>query len=116
MKAFKVEFDGKKFVKVTFEVDHEFDFSHDPEVNLDGLSNSHNCDEHSIDKFIDQLNEDLVQEFDDNTKEDEFIVKQCRDCGKYFTLNYGEFMWFKNRNLSIPVRCCTCRAIKKLKL
>lgn len=43
---------------------------------------------------IDSLNEDIVK---------------CKECGKYFLIQYNERLWYTQRDLSIPKRCPHCR-------
>lgn len=43
---------------------------------------------------IDSLNEDIVK---------------CKECGKYFLIQYNERLWYTQRGLSIPKRCPRCR-------
>lgn len=38
----------------------------------------------------------------------EDIVK-CKECGKYFLIQYNERIWYTQRGLSIPKRCPHCR-------
>lgn len=37
----------------------------------------------------------------------------CRDCGSTFVFTAGEQTFFQERGFSEPVRCKTCRDVKK---
>ena len=41
------------------------------------------------------------------------ITRQCKDCGKSFTISEGHQKWFKSKRFSYPVRCEECRAKRK---
>lgn len=115
MKAYKVDFDGTKFVKLEFDVQHEGDFSNDPEGNYVEWDNTHNCDSDVVDNCVNNLNKIMVPSFDnaslfdDDISDENIIVKKCKECGKYFIIDFKEFIWFRSRGLSTPNRCVLCR-------
>lgn len=37
----------------------------------------------------------------------------CKDCGQSFTFTAGEQEFFQSRGFSEPIRCKTCRDIRK---
>ncbi len=37
----------------------------------------------------------------------------CRDCGQSFTFTAGEQEFFQSRGFSEPIRCKTCRDVRK---
>lgn len=37
----------------------------------------------------------------------------CRDCGQSFTFTAGEQEFFQERGFSEPIRCKTCRDVRK---
>ncbi len=41
------------------------------------------------------------------------ITKECKQCGKQFTISDSEINFYKSRNLSIPKRCKECRRSNK---
>ena len=40
-------------------------------------------------------------------------TKTCPDCGKEFPITVGEVEWFKERDMSLPIRCAECRTKRK---
>lgn len=115
MKAFKKDFDGEKFIKISFDIAHEYDFSKDPDTMLADNHGCHNCHEVIVDETIEKLNNNLVDTLTENSNHDSIMVKKCKECGKYFIIGYDDFMWFKHRDLSIPSRCRTCRKSRRVK-
>ena len=43
----------------------------------------------------------------------DFEVKKCKSCGEYFIQTLDERAWYECRDLKPPVRCATCREIRK---
>jgi predicted RNA-binding Zn-ribbon protein involved in translation (DUF1610 family) len=41
------------------------------------------------------------------------ITKSCKSCGRNFTMNERERDFYASHNLEQPVRCKSCRAIRK---
>lgn len=113
MKAFKTDFDGNKFVKVTFDVSNEYDFSNDPAIKLVDGDGTHNCNEEIVDEHIQKLNKDYVEDLNDYSDPDAVTVKTCKECSRYFMLPYSEYMWYRWRSLKPPVRCYKCRDKRK---
>lgn len=113
MKAFKTDFDGNKFVKVTYDVKHEYDFTNEPATNLVDSDNTHNCNEEIVDERIRKLNEDYVKRLDEFSDPCAVTVKTYKECNRYFILPYSEYMWFRWRSLKPPARCYKCRDKRK---
>lgn len=115
MKAWKMYFneETRKFDLLEFDVSNPYDFAHDPESNLDGQNNTHNCTYKSIKSGVDEMNKNLVKYISEDSDSEAIIVKRCKTCGKYFIISYEEYMWFKGRNLYIPSNCYSCRLRKK---
>ena len=64
---------------------------------------------------VDNLNDYLVPYFKKGFMYDEnFIVRQCKDCGKYFIISKSEHDWVKENSYQDPVRCGRCRCRKGL--
>lgn len=121
MKAYKRSWDveNNKFCLVEFDITHEYDFSHDPEVNLVGEENSHNCHFDIMQKSVDYDNTRIVSSFDindiDEWGDDDVLVCKCPDCGKYYEIRGSEARWFLDRSLKLPKRCYICRRNRKRK-
>jgi hypothetical protein len=111
---FKMDFDGTKFVKVSYEAKHRFDFSNEPDTNfvdVDGII--HTTNEKTVDERIEKNQNLMVKRLDLASDDSEFIIVRCKDCGKYFRLTKGESDWFDRRGLENPKRCLTCRFEKR---
>jgi len=39
-------------------------------------------------------------------------IRNCKDCGRPFTLEPGEIKFFMDHRLKLPVRCKPCRKAK----
>lgn len=113
MKAFKFDFDGTKFVKISFDVAHKYDFSNELDTLLADTRTHHNCCEASVDRSVASLNSSLCKEFTGDNKLTDIIVRRCKDCGKYFILSYEEYLWFTRRGLKTPAHCNLCRGKKR---
>ena len=115
MKAFKYDFDGKKFFKVTYDIIDENDFSNEPETMFSDDKTTHNCDEFKVDAHIRKMNDNIVDKMTEDSNRHALLIRKCKDCGKYYIINYDEYLWFTNRQLSIPSRCGKCRRSRKAK-
>lgn len=113
MKAYKYDFDGEKFIMIEFDIDHKFDFTKEPETSLANNRGQHHCSKNIMEKAVKERNENMVNEITEDSPKTSIMVKKCKDCGKYFIINYNEYIWFKNRDLKIPVRCNECRDRRK---
>ena len=117
MKAYKISFNGKQFELVEFDVINEFDFTHDPDVNLIGGEHMHNCDHDIVKERVDKLNAHIVPRFTKDIlfyHDDDIMVKKCICCNKYFIIYKDEAKWFFDRNMVLPKRCDICRRKNKL--
>lgn len=36
-------------------------------------------------------------------------IRKCKDCGKFYVMQYGEYISFKHNGLCVPKRCVSCR-------
>ncbi len=108
MKAYKTFFNEEtgKFDYIEFDIDHEFDFSHDPQTNFTESDNGHTCIKES---FMEGLKKD-----NEKIESGEWKVLKCKDCGRYYVLPKEE-EWFVDRGLNPPKRCVSCRGKKKTK-
>ena len=113
MKAFKIDFDGEKFVKVSFDIKHEFDFSREPETKLAHEYDSHNCNEVAVDEHIARLNKNLCEALIEGIEPNSLIVRKCKDCSKFFIIDYPEHVWYMRRGMTTPMRCRSCRGKRK---
>ena len=113
MKAFKIDFDGEKFIKVSFDVKHEYDFSNEPETMLVHEHHSHNCNEVAVDEHIDRLNKNLREVLIEGIEPNSLMVRRCKECGKFFIIEYSEHVWFMKRGMTTPMRCKSCRGKRK---
>lgn len=69
---------------------------------------SRNADE--VMASVDNLNDYLLPHFKKGFMYDEnFVVRKCRDCGKYFTISKSENDWIIENSYQQPVRCGRCR-------
>lgn len=107
MKAYKCNYNetSKKLEIMEFDVDHEFDFSHDPSSNIVGEDGGHTMEPDGILEFIRETNEDIV--------EGSSIIFKCRDCGKYEIMEESEIQWYAERDYKLPKRCFQCRRKKR---
>ena len=47
-------------------------------------------------------------------RDDVFDVKRCKDCGARFTITYGEYHYYADRELKLPKRCQACRVRRNI--
>ena len=107
MKAYKtcVNEETMKIDTIEFDVNNEFDFSHDPVTNLCDADGGHSISRDTHTKYIKELNKEI--------ESGEFSLLKCKDCERYFLLPRTEKEWFTSRNLVIPKRCPKCRNKRK---
>lgn len=107
MKGYKYYFneEAKQFDLIEFDLLSEKDFSHDPESNLEGEENCHNCNKTSALNGVAKMNDKLAS--------GEFTVHKCKDCSKFFIITKDEKRYFAERNLNMPKRCSACRRKRK---
>lgn len=48
-----------------------------------------------------------------NQLQQPYQTKQCKECGKTFTITNNEFKYYTNNNLYLPCRCYNCRQLRK---
>lgn len=103
MKAYKVYYDKitDSFREMEFDVRCESDFTNDPESNIAGFNDQHNCDHASVLCSLNKWNEELAN--------GHISVQKCKDCGCFFIMTVNERQWFENRDLALPKRCMSCR-------
>lgn len=41
------------------------------------------------------------------------IIATCKDCGEEFTIKVGEQKFYEEKGLQLPVRCKSCRDVRK---
>lgn len=46
-------------------------------------------------------------------KDDDFIIKECQDCGEGFILKKSKISWYNKKGFHLPVRCKKCIVLKK---
>lgn len=107
MKAYKnyVNEETMKIDIVEFDIDYEFDFSHDPVTNLYDSDNGHTIHKDAKLEDLEKLNKEIEQ--------GDFSLLKCKDCNRYFLLPKDEKEWFEERGLVAPKRCPACRRKKK---
>ena len=44
----------------------------------------------------------------------DLTIHKCKDCGIYFFTNKSEEEWFKNKKMSTPKRCLSCRRKRRI--
>ena len=107
MKAYKnyVNEETMKIDIVEFDVDNEFDFSHDPVTNLYDSDNGHTIFAENKIEGTERLNAEIAR--------GDYSLVKCKDCSRYFLLPKEEIEWFEDRGLVAPKRCPVCRKKKK---
>lgn len=107
MKAYKnyVNEETMKIDTIEFDVDNEFDFSHDPVTNFCDSDNGHNVSRDTNMEYIEELNKEI--------ESGEHSLLKCKDCERYFLLPRSEKEWFSSRGLIVPKRCPKCRSKRK---
>lgn len=45
----------------------------------------------------------------------DFVIRECKDCGRKYIIRKSEFDWCERKNAHIPVRCHKCRKKKHRK-
>lgn len=46
-------------------------------------------------------------------KNSDIELGNCIECGKEYSITYGEMMYFKDKSIPLPKRCIDCRKNKK---
>ena len=105
MVGYKVYFDGKKFVAEDKLSEVEND-SRCPDLPVMWFSMYLGYD--YAEKMAANLNEKYKNSVEELEKYSHFIIKKCKDCNRHFILVKRKIDWFKEKNLSIPVRCSCC--------
>lgn len=107
MKAYKIYYnaDEKRVDLLEFDIAYEFDFSYDPDSNIDGEDHCHNCDLKSITESVEKLNNRIL--------EGDLEVFKCKNCDKYFFVSQEEKLWYMDMNMKPPKRCSDCRAKRR---
>lgn len=105
MVGYKVYFNGKKFVaedKLS-EVETNSCYSDLP-VMWFSIDTGYDYAE----KMAASLNKKHKNSVEELEKYSHFIIRKCKDCKQHFMLEKRRIYWFKEKNLSIPVRCFCC--------
>ena len=107
MKAYKsyVNEEKMKIESIEFDIDNEFDFSHDPVTNFCESDNGHSISKANNAEWNEEVNKEI--------ESGEFSLLKCKDCNRYFLLPRTEREWFISRGLTVPKRCTKCRKKKK---
>ena len=107
MKAYKIFYNEKTKLLdlMEFDISDEFDFSHDPDSNMDEENHSHCCVKESMEEDVNRLNEQI--------KSGSLQIRRCKDCGGYFSANEQFRHWYKYRGLDVPKRCGKCRELRR---
>lgn len=50
-------------------------------------------------------------QIDDNP--DSFTIRKCKTCGDDFIITHSEFVWYKERKMSVPANCKKHRGREK---
>lgn len=113
MEFFVLDFDGTKFVRKSYNGINKEDLSNLPDINLIERDRQYRYNQEVLDSEIDRLNRLLTDEFDFSKSTYTIMVKKCKDCGKYFIINYREFIFYYNKKFPLPERCHKCREQRK---
>lgn len=114
MKAYKSDFDGEKFITV------EFDTENEPESNLEYIEPDEYVKakatyhtKESAQEVTEYSNKYMVEELTEESDYSSFMVKKCKDCGKYFIFDMEEYIYLKRRKFKFPIYCHNCRIRRK---